>query len=340
MEDRFEVQFASSENDFIYRKGINTGHTLSYNKVNRCLFLSSDARQLYINICSYAYGDKRECFPSQTRLRTQLGWSKQTLTNYIQELKEAGLIETTKRAGKPTLYYLRELHRIPVLIHSEIVYDIEKSFVNEELFNKAVAEYKKSSLFKEVSKADNPIEYLEKICEWFNSFLDGDVKETRVTMNVEESKPRHNLPKTFKIEGEMRREANPEKNKKPKKDKDPYKVPVEEWNVHHFMKYFETEYHSRFKVPYLTVTDDWGALSRLLEKRADSKEVLKKHIDNFLSLDFFEVKTLKNFTSSYIQTILDVYLNTGKLPSYKNKEKTKIQPEPSPEWKESLANLF
>lgn len=325
---KFQVEFMSSQDNFIYNFGVNKGYNISYKKIDRCYFLSSQATQLYRNIAHYAYGDKVECFPSQVALSLELDWDTDTLKKYTDELKDKKLIETKKRPGKTMTYVLNELHKVPVIIHSEIVHEIRVEYFNgsEKImeFKKKLKKYKKSNLFKEVEASENPLDYKDKIEEWF-------LAEGR-----EEKFESIDFPKTFSING-INKESST--GKKKNKVRNPYQLPVEEWGTHQFVKYFEAEYKNKFNMVYITSGADMKMMKRLLENRGDEKEVLKQHLDNYLKLDFFNPKIIKTFCSNSVQSMLDFYLTNGELPSY-NKNKSKTQIETSSERKKELDELF
>lgn len=344
MEERIEVAFASNENDFIHNFGVNKGFSMSYSKVNRCYFLSSNAKQLYHNICDYAYGGRRDCFPSQNTLRAELGWSKQTIVTYTKELVDLGFISTKRRQGKSMLYHIHELHRIPALVHSEIVHEIRVSLAGDrDDFFQALEDYKESELCQEIMKCPNPLERKHEIIQWFSNYFASGTEEAQTeAVSPEPTPPVVNLPRTFSVEG-VRKEANPDRTdqRRARKELDPYKLPPDEWNANHFARYFEEEYQRKFKIPYAVSAAERGQLKRLIEKLGDKKAILKTHMDNFLALDFFEEKRLLVFTSQWAQVILDAYLDSGKLPSYKaGKSTSSAKYDASEEWKREADALF
>jgi hypothetical protein len=62
-------------------------------------------------------------------------------------------------------------------------------------------------------------------------------------------------------------------------------------------------------------------------------------MQEFMSLDFFETKTIRIFCSNYSQSVLDSYTNTGKLPKYSKKDVVN-EPEQLDEWAEEVDNIF
>lgn len=337
MELEERVSFASSESEFIHNFGVNKGFGMTISKISRCFFLSSGAKALYYNIRDYAYGGKRESFPGQSTLRAELDWSKQTLTDYLDELRTAGLIRTEHKSHKTLTYYIEELQKVPVLAHSEIVHTIRK-YSRREPFFVALKAYKKSALFQTVSQSPNPIEYKEQINDWFRQQIEGGEPQKPVAQTTPA-----NLPKTFKVDNSVQAVANPEtKEKGKKKSRDPYETAVEEWNYHHFTDYFVREYETKFQQMYMITKSDMGALSRLLKAKGESfdKAVMKTHIDNFLVLDHFETKTLRIFTSTHTQAVLDAYLNTGKVPSYRASRDEKPKHETPSDWDDQLKGIF
>lgn len=340
------IQFASSEKEFIHNFGPNRGYTESYSKINRCYFLSSDAKQLYYNIRDYAYHG-RDCFPGTETLRAELGWSKEKLSKYLKELIDKGFITVSRRFGKPSVYTIQELHTIPVLVHSEIVHEIRLRYNNSSEFFEALAKYKQSELCEKVMKAGNPLDYTSEINEWFDKEISSahaegvtdhlPVKEK--VLSVQLANPE--LPKTFSISG-VQSEKDPDRNEKRKKAKSHKDVPVEEWNSRHFVSYFGELYFKKFGQPYMPTAADYGCMKRVIES-GKSKEVIKKHIENFMELDYFNVKTVRVFSSTHSQTVLDQYVNNGAVPSYKKVGGTSMaRPNKNElsDWANEVDNLF
>ncbi|WMT39268.1 helix-turn-helix domain-containing protein [Paenibacillus sp. D2_2] len=170
MEERLSIRFASSEKEFLTQFGVNFGFTQVHSKVDRCYFLTSDAKALYHNLNQYAYNGSKECFPSQALLRAELGWSKHSVTKYVEELRQKGFIKTIRNPGRPLMYILEELHTISSLVHSEIVHEIRKelfSIDDREMFVIALIEYKESDVHSKVLNVPDPTTYKELIRQWF-----------------------------------------------------------------------------------------------------------------------------------------------------------------------------
>ncbi|SNS21353.1 hypothetical protein SAMN05446037_100652 [Anaerovirgula multivorans] len=122
------------------------------------------------------------------------------------------------------------------------------------------------------------------------------------------------LPKVIKASLEVDVESE---GKKPKK-KVSFTDPVDEWGFHHFRRYFEYLYQFKLKSLYMPVGGDLKQLSNLLKVK--DKDIVKQYMEYFIELDFFEVKHLRVFCSSYSQAILDGYHQTGDLPEKKKNE--------------------
>jgi hypothetical protein len=320
----FGLNFKSDEKQFVFKFGVNKGYTIAYTKVERCLFLSSNAKQLYHNLCIYAMGE--EDFVNQAMLRLELGWSKQTLTQYLNELKGYGFIESIEVArNKPCEYKLVELNKIPLLTHSELIYcflkqyKIEKSSDVEKFFS-VLSKYKESSLFNEVQNSSDILAYKDKIFKWF------------YTNFFECEKPDISLPIVWNLESV---EIENPKSKK-KKSKKYAEVSLNEWNTNHFCYYFADKYKEKLGSPYIVTNADRGALKRLLEEKAP--ELIKKYIDIYIEQDYFEVKTIKGFSSSFVQSVLDSYCKFGRLPSFK-KSDSNVQ-SIDDEWMKQVEHVF
>lgn len=295
--DVLNVVLKNTEENFVYNYGSNKGFTKVSHKVSRCFFLSSEAKQLYVNIRSYAYGDKRSCFPSQASLMAELNWSQPTLTKFLNELRTKKLVATEfKGVGKTLDYIINELCNVPVIIHSEIVWGIKPTDIPLiEKYFKAVSLYRKTDLCNEVNNSNDPEVYTEKIKSWFERILrEEDVEK--------ETKHIRYVPVVEGIKNE-----SPE-GKKRKVGKIPFKdLDVTEWTSKHFCNYFEYLYKEHKGTPYLTSAADYGMMRQLL----DIKEplILKTHIENFIKSDEFKIKTIQIFRFNKTQVILDSYLD-------------------------------
>ena len=83
------------------------GFTQVPNAVLRAKKLSMGAKMTYAALLSYAWNDDY-CFPGQQRLADDIGVSRQTANEYIQELKRKGyVIIIRKGQGRPNLYELK-----------------------------------------------------------------------------------------------------------------------------------------------------------------------------------------------------------------------------------------
>lgn len=350
-EQKILIEFASSENDFIYNDGVNKGHTLTYLKVNRCPLMSAEARTLYNNIRGYAYNG-RDCFPGQNRLRAELGWGAERFSKYLDELRDEGLITTIHRPNRTLIYRINELHKVKVLAHSEVIYAILEGIEVEDLYT-TWQRYKKSELCKEVRESEDPTQYRDKLLDWF--IKDNFEKAQKKAENSIESKPKVEekpqekkvSPLGVKVIPNMdveRTDEDPTKStpKKPKKkgSKEWFQKNITDWNKNDFYSFFTYEYKRATGHNYVAGQADRKALFILIDKRKDEKEVIKKHIENFLSLEHFDVKTARAFSSNYSQNVLDNYLNSGKLPSYKNNEGKKQSYQVDDDWKDGLDDLF
>jgi hypothetical protein len=336
------IKFASTENSFVYNEGVNKGHTLSYSKVNRCLFLSPGAKQLYHNVSEYAYNDKRDCFPSQAALRLQLGWSKPTLKDYTDELRAAGLITVTqKHVGATYNYHLVELHMVPILAHSETVYEFIEPFKYEgDDLLETVSAYRESDLFR---KAENdPTEYREQIREWIESNivrvsserLDRSMEKLRSTQASEQITmvlkpmsgiPNLVLPNTAGVERSASPEDKPKRGGGGKRSSAFKDMQVEDWNTNHYLAYFESKYLEKLKLPTIIGMKERGIFARLLAlyETAETKGVLKEKIDIYIREDFFTPKGISGFCSSMTQGYLDMFLLTG---SFERGKQSKLVP--------------
>lgn len=180
----------------------NTGTSQSPVVVDRCLFLSVGAKQLYSNLCQYAYGSKKSCYPSQALLMMELGTAPATLNKYLDELREGQLIMTSKYYNGALLYTIEDVWRPICLHHSEWVWKIielircapdPSSRISNMQIKKAVDEYKRSALCKEINcilDGENGSDSVKRLSEWFGKRFGVRIISTfdswKVTLSTEE----------------------------------------------------------------------------------------------------------------------------------------------------------
>lgn len=347
-DDYFELKLVSNEQDFIYNFGVNKGHTLSFSKVNRCYFLSAEAKQLYHNICDYAWGSKRECRPSQATLRAELGWGRHSMDKYLNELRAAELILTEKRGNQqPLLYKLNELHRSQAIVHSEVVHQVREALaISGDLFHSALDIYIKAG-----PVITDPVRQRAEIHRWFQNYSYPDrtpAKVEEVEFPVQEDppvrpqgmviregflnqKPSTNIPKSTDVVTA----ADPLSTKKGKVVVDPDNA--ETWNSHHFGSYFSDLYKQKYGTVYQPSAADSGQLSRLIRSKPGQKESIRDAMEHFFNIDFFTVRTITSFCGNFVQAMLDQFMLTGKIPdkrtanSYPKKNQLGLAPEAG-EW--------
>ena len=83
------------------------GFTQVPNAILRTGKLSMGAKMTYAALLSYAWHDDF-CFPGQQRLADDIGVSRQTANEYVQELKRKGYVAITRKGqGRPNIYELK-----------------------------------------------------------------------------------------------------------------------------------------------------------------------------------------------------------------------------------------
>lgn len=142
------------------------------------------------------------------------------------------------------------------------------------------------------------------------------------------------LPKVFHLGADIDQE---EQGKKRGKKKIHYsELALKEWETDCFCHYFEHLYFEKYKIPTsMGGIKGRSVMSRLIKLKGN--EILKKHIENYMALDFFEVKSLNGFSANFVQGILDAYYSTGKLPVYESRKESKV--EVDEEWAAGLEQI-
>jgi hypothetical protein len=320
--EQMEMKLMNKESEFIHNYGVNRGYQTSAQKVDRCLFLSSDAKQLYRNICHYAYGDRRGCFPSQATLRLELNWSRSLMSKVLSELIELGFITTSNRGASRTLcYHITELNLIPSLYHSEIIHELKPNdSVKVEEFDKLLDEYKGSELCAIVDKSGVPTQYVSEIKGWFEKRMGCDVAEKSILFS---DKAPDGFIKRIepKIAPSVDKILDP--NSKPKSRGNHYsKKDIELWNNKDFCEYFKDKYNENHKLAYIgNSSEDVIYMKHVVSKR--DKNIVKELIELYILKTDFSPKTVKHFSSSGVQQGLGVLHETGKMPEFKKKSDPK-----------------
>lgn len=90
----------------VLNEALKRGFTQLPNYVLRDKDLSFGARLAYAVLLSYAWQED-SCFPGQDRMAKDLGCSRQMVSSYLQELKNAKYIDWQRRGlGKTNVYYI------------------------------------------------------------------------------------------------------------------------------------------------------------------------------------------------------------------------------------------
>jgi hypothetical protein len=236
------------------------------------------------------------------------------------------------------VYNLIELHKVPLIIHSEIVYSLKPNGSQQiETFKTKVSEYTKSELYQEVLKNSNPEELKDKIVTFFN---------TEAVDKPPVAKSKVSLPNAMPDEllGAQASSNEDGKGKTEKaKGKQYSTMPVESWKAWHFCHYFADLYKAKTNQVCVFGIAERGGMNRIIDARKDN-EYVKTLIDSYISLIGSAVKlpSIMNFTSSYIQSLLDTYIRNGSLPDFimgDKKGKDKQQETPKNDVSDDLNSL-
>ena len=314
-----ELKLCNKENDFIYNFGEINGHTIIPNKILYSYFLSDRAKILYAAICGFAYGNKRDCFPTQVTLMDYLDWTKATLEKYLNELRNVGLIETVSNGrNKPLVYKIRELQAIKILYHSELLHAIRVELsLDVEEWTKRRKAYMKSELFHEVNSSENPFSLKDKVYQWFfnygidgtDSTCDCEEQSIKVTIGFNRRLP----PVPPKYDSLVNEEA---KNKR-KKSVSYNSKALSDWNASDFCDYFGDQYFAHRGIPYYKNAENDVIFMKNVLRQRENKELVKTLIDLFMEHpEIVEPQNVQNFSSARTQQLLDTLLRTGSIPSF------------------------
>jgi len=86
---------------------VRGGFTQVPNFILKMAELSVGAKVVYAMFLHYAWNNE-SCFPGQDRLAEDIGMSRASVTNFVGELEEAGLVGITRRGqGRTNLYSIK-----------------------------------------------------------------------------------------------------------------------------------------------------------------------------------------------------------------------------------------
>lgn len=83
---------------------LTVGYTRVKNEVLHSADMPTTYRIVYMTLESFCYGDKTECFPSNSTIAYLVGKSVRTVQRAIHYLKENGFIEVVHRTGTSNLF--------------------------------------------------------------------------------------------------------------------------------------------------------------------------------------------------------------------------------------------
>jgi alkylhydroperoxidase/carboxymuconolactone decarboxylase family protein YurZ len=106
----YEVNQNHKENTLVFLdENLRHGFTQIPNVVLRNPELTSTSKCLYALLLSYAW-QTQSCFPGHDTLACELGCTRQTIINSLNELREYKLINWKRRGlGKVNIYYIERL---------------------------------------------------------------------------------------------------------------------------------------------------------------------------------------------------------------------------------------
>ncbi|WP_186381053.1 helix-turn-helix domain-containing protein [Paenibacillus xylanexedens] len=339
--DQFVVRHGSREADFLSNYGVNKGYTIAYSKVSRCYLLSASAKQLYQNLCAYAWGGN-DCWPSQITLRSELGWSRATFDGYLDELRNAGMVTTANQGPNRTLLYtLTDLSEVPLIKHSEMIHQIRTDLTGNgnEAFYRALRSYMESDLYARLRQANLDGETIRPVYEelrsWFQSALTGSQEPRRAskadsapkrseqpgkpTREPHRAPPRNLGPRD--LSGVSGSASLEERGKRPARRGNP--EDPETWTATDLYEFFAQQYTEATNQPYLVSVKDRTQMKRLLESSRGSKQQIKDNIKLYVSADYFEIKTIAGFCSMFVQSAIDAYHKRGSWPKQGGKAESK-----------------
>lgn len=320
----------STEKQFLYHDSFNRGTVEVPSMVQACIGLSSQAKDVYANIYRHVFERGKSAFPSVYLLAMQCGCSVNSVTNYIQELHDKGLIEKVSQGrGKSNLYYIRDLHEVNLLHVSEMLYIIMhelKGYGWDKLVqarNKMLKFMDKEGYSIEgVVVSDESKQMLKHL---LITIMEGGALEVGLLpKNVKY------IPKTEVVEQEPQ-VSKTQDDFKPKRttalagiNKNHWRIKeVDDWEVAQFKEYYYDKYldtlghvHPRNERKHA------GMIRRVLKNLEGDRHALKKYIDAVFEIGYDNL-SLDLFSSSHRLSEIQSYIANGTKPFYIEKNKSR-----------------
>lgn len=94
------------------RPGTNFLGVLIPNEVIGSDRLSLPEKTIFIGMCALAFGDKRDCFPTNAYLAEFIGMSPSRVSTLIASLKQKGFVTTTIKNHNQRVIQVAEKHAL------------------------------------------------------------------------------------------------------------------------------------------------------------------------------------------------------------------------------------
>ena len=132
--------------------------------------MPAQTKMIYIQLLSYCYGNKNECFPTREQLATDCNVSVRTITTAVQQLADNNYITvkmTRNSAGNKKNIY--------------IINDISKTVAETE---PKITEEPKSEITEEPEEPKTRQYFAERCTYWTNKLAQGFATETDETLEM------------------------------------------------------------------------------------------------------------------------------------------------------------
>lgn len=303
----------SAEKQFLHGDAFNKGFVQLPRMIVKCIGLSSEAKAVYNCLSAYIYEQGRSAFPSVSRLAIEANLTGRSIGKYLSELCELGLIKKHKRGrGRTNDYHLTDLHEIPLLHVSEMLWTALHGAVNSKKGNDWDMAYKALKAIEGAMTRNNiyysQIGCSDEVREALQAEIISVMKGGKPTLNFIPNRPQQvriaEVGATSKpgvADFESREETS--------------------WTTGNLRTYFYRKYErTTGKTHDRVETIHPGIIVRLLKQLDGDKVALRQHIDGFFAIGY-ENSSIEWFGTSGRFTEIELFLKEGKKPFYLTQKK-------------------
>lgn len=323
----------SEENSFIFHESFNKGHVRTPTMVNNCIGLSNNAKAVYASILNHVFERGHAAFPSIYRLAIACSCSVNSVTSYVNELTEKGLIDKIPQGrGRSNVYFIRDCIDVPLLKISEILWKVMSDLTKLYSWKNILSS--KEDIIKYMNKNKYKLHHVvidDKTATEFNELflhvLKGGKLDVGLLPRNAKFQQKQEVTKEVTVPNKVKstdKSSNTSRSVKYGMDTNHWKMKdVSEWKVPQFKDYYYDLYFDVVGQPHpKNKAKHTGLVRRVLKNLNNDNALLKQYIDKSFEIEY-ENRTLDYFSSSNRLGEIQTYISTGQKPFYIRRKPSK-----------------